>query len=446
MTALVDGRPANLAAYFRPGNVFTLTLTWTADALIGRTFTAALGGNALTVDITGDVMTITVSAAITTSLGLDAHTFSLTETTSGADQVIIIGSWVGSTSAATTQSTSVEVTAGTATASVSVVSISTAQEIIHDWDTDGWDVFTQQIVNPHNSATVATSVTDGRGRITGQANSTDGNRRDFWFRAGTEWADSEIVSLIWGGSIYDSSVATPQMGHVHRAVEVSTGVWRAYVVTNNVFGGNPAQQNRNVWETDGSTLTLGSNGNSNNFGSELSRQLTVVSARRVEVAVFSIGLSDLFVSNPNRLTGVASGAVMSTSCTDSSFTYTDLAINDFNYAQGYVQFVDPVSDTNISLAPVAGYVMPEDHRLYWPFWLKTKLVGTVLSVKVWPLGETEPPWTDDNFVGTFDTSGDNDPSPNISAAPTGSGYCGLVSAHLRSSAYLEFGEVTFRQL
>lgn len=122
MTVLVDARPPSLGAKFRPGNTFDLTLTWPVGVLDGRTFTATLDAAVLSVSVVGDTMTVSVSAAQTTTAGVGAHEFVLSETTGGLDQAVIVGRWVGSDQGATSQSTSVEVATGGATVTVQVVS------------------------------------------------------------------------------------------------------------------------------------------------------------------------------------------------------------------------------------------------------------------------------------------------------------------------------------
>lgn len=128
MTALLDGRPAGLDAFYRPGKTFTVTLTWPTGELADRTFTAALDETALTVDITDDVMTITASAAQTTTAGEGSHAFELVETTSGTETVIV-GTWVGSQRGAVSQSTSVTVADTAGSVEVQVVAVSAVGDL-----------------------------------------------------------------------------------------------------------------------------------------------------------------------------------------------------------------------------------------------------------------------------------------------------------------------------
>jgi len=92
---LLDGRPDAVDAFFRPGNTFTVVLTWPAGSLTGRTFTAALDAAALSLGVVGDVMTITVSEA-QTAAAEGSGDFVLTETTGGGTQELLAGTWAPS--------------------------------------------------------------------------------------------------------------------------------------------------------------------------------------------------------------------------------------------------------------------------------------------------------------------------------------------------------------
>jgi hypothetical protein len=122
VTVLVDGRPPGLNAFFRPGDPFTLELTWPTGTLAGRTFTATLGALALDVTINSDVMSIAATAAQTTATTAPV-TLILTEAVVGDDVTVIVGTWAPSSSASTYASADVTVTVATAAASVTVASV-----------------------------------------------------------------------------------------------------------------------------------------------------------------------------------------------------------------------------------------------------------------------------------------------------------------------------------
>ena len=119
MTALIDARPPGIDAFFRPGNTFTLTLTWPAASLGSRTFQAALDLASLSLSITGDVMTITASEA-QTAAATPLGAFTLTETTGGKTEILIVGRWEPSDGPSATSSSAVTVTTGPASVAVTV--------------------------------------------------------------------------------------------------------------------------------------------------------------------------------------------------------------------------------------------------------------------------------------------------------------------------------------
>lgn len=117
----VDVRPAALQALARPGNSLTFTLTWPAGYLVGKTWSASLGGTAVVPVIVGDVMTITISAAVTTALGTGRHTFLLSDTT-GDDQVRIAGRVLLTDSATESSDQTVDVTVASVAVAITVAS------------------------------------------------------------------------------------------------------------------------------------------------------------------------------------------------------------------------------------------------------------------------------------------------------------------------------------
>jgi len=92
---LLDGRPDAVDAYFRPGNTFTVVVTWPTGTLVGRTFTAALDAASLSLGVVSDVMTIIASEA-QTAAAAESGDFVLVETTGGGTQEILAGLWAPS--------------------------------------------------------------------------------------------------------------------------------------------------------------------------------------------------------------------------------------------------------------------------------------------------------------------------------------------------------------
>jgi len=127
MTALLDGRPSGLNAFFRPGDAFDFTLSWPAGALDGRTFTATLDDAELAVTADGDDLSISTSAAQTAAAS--EATFRLVETTGGTERAVLVGRWSASIDATTSHRAAVEVADGSHGVTVTVVESGTLGQI-----------------------------------------------------------------------------------------------------------------------------------------------------------------------------------------------------------------------------------------------------------------------------------------------------------------------------
>jgi hypothetical protein len=453
MPALVDARPAGIDLLFRPGTTLTLTLTWPSGLLVGRTFSATLDAVPLAVDVVGDTMTVEVTDTQTAAV-TEAAEWLLTEDVGGTPEPIMVGTWAPSDAAAARSQQSVTVTQGAVqvdvaalvsvglTSHVNAPSTEAHGVVVHSWRKDGWTPFDQFTISVDRSTTNTVSVNEDRGRITSAG--TDGSFREIRAHEDTNWEDSEIVSLWWSPSVMDTGTATPQMGHVHRFKEISPGVWSGYVVTNNITFSAYSTWNQNIWQTNLTTLTLGSNGGNKVFTDALNRQLGVQAVSRF--TGFGLWFNDYRVV-PNHLWGLAAGDVVSADVGDATFDETNLAVNAVNTIVGNVQLNENTVAQQVAVAQKfeTGTITPQSHRRWFPSWVKTQLRGTVLRVKVWRYMEPEPDWGQASNVVTFDTAGAGNPAPNATA-PTGSGLCGVVGAHLRNSAYMEYGDMTFRKL
>lgn len=109
MTVHVDTRPEGIDLMFRPGNSFTLELTW-PDSLTGRTFTSTVSSQSLSVTYSNTVMTIEMSDTQTDDYEINVP---LSWALSESGNEVIIGTWVPSynASARNSQSISVRTTA-----------------------------------------------------------------------------------------------------------------------------------------------------------------------------------------------------------------------------------------------------------------------------------------------------------------------------------------------
>lgn len=324
------------------------------------------------------------------------------------------------------------------------VSGSINQGSVTTWEdtASDWPGFTGLTVNTDGTAT-RPALTSGGYRATATAPaSTDGNRRDLLLADDTVLADSEICTLNIGGDVYDSggSGQTAQMGHAHRVVEISPGTYRAIVITNNIFLTAADVINCNVWQFNGgaaASLILGSNGASKTYGQRLDRQMQLTSRQRVDlfdVAIFS-------VSEPWKLIALAAGELVTTDSQNAAFDFANAALASVDYSLGTIAVPDA---TAADVAPTFDYgtITPAPNKRVWPYWMKSRVIGTKAYVKCWPYGRAEPAWSDSSYVLTADFAGANNPSPLIAAPPSGEGQAGLVIAHMRNSHTMIYGPVS----
>ncbi len=93
MTQKVDARPRGLDLQYRPGTTRTLSMTWPAGYLAGRTFTSTLGGTPLALTIVGDTMTVVADDVVTAQHADDVATWLLLEDIDGTPEPQLIGRW-----------------------------------------------------------------------------------------------------------------------------------------------------------------------------------------------------------------------------------------------------------------------------------------------------------------------------------------------------------------
>lgn len=132
MPSPLDGRPEAVNVWFRPGNEFALPFTWEdTGALTGRTFTATLDAANLGVAIVGDVLTVTMTDE-QTAAAAETGDFTLTETTGGISDAVIVGSWHSSNNPAAEQHpTAVTVRESAGAVTVTAQGIPTAVGNLH---------------------------------------------------------------------------------------------------------------------------------------------------------------------------------------------------------------------------------------------------------------------------------------------------------------------------
>jgi len=285
MTALLDGRPPALDAFYRPGKTFTHTSTWTAGYLAGRTFTASLDGVLLAVTIDGDTMTITASAVQTTTAGDGEHTFELTETTGGMTEPAVIGSWSGSDRAATSGRTTVNVTDSAGTVEVTVLGNTPRPNTP---DLRGQDSEWAEIVfSTHDASCPATAVTFEHGQLvargSGAGSGTRSGRRTVLVVPGSPGGYSRIRSR-WSGA-GTAGPLVPQRGHMHGIGDQADGMRRGVIFWHDIVFSAPWVFNLAVWHTDPADLA---NGFVVNNGALTDRANVTAAARASNVVTLTV--------------------------------------------------------------------------------------------------------------------------------------------------------------
>ena len=319
----------------------------------------------------------------------------------------------------------------------------------HNFDVVGWTGFTEVLVNDDtptgNSSTQTTSIVNNRGRITNSG--TQGNMRKWYLRDDTVWMDSEICSLWYGSDVFSSSGTNPssaQSGHVHRAYLDGGGVYRGIVVTNNIFLSDTNVVNGNVWNSSGGALLLGTNGGQKTYSSKYLRRECRING--VDRFIFGSSINEYSVT-PHHRHGIDIG----TECVvDASLDATfDVATAQpvLGSDNGLLTFTDAEAGAAVSWKFEAGTIIPTtiSARRFWPYWVKTRVIGSKLWTKVWREMDEEPSWGNTDACSVYDFQGANISTPGA-AYPSQAGKCGIVGAHIRNTRYLEYSNFTARKL
>lgn len=235
-----------------------------------------------------------------------------------------------------------------------------------------------------------------------------------------------------------------QGGQFHRAYVDGGGVWRAIVVTNNIFLSDTNVVNANVWNSSAAALALGNAGGSKTYTDDfLRRSLRVYAVDRFLFA----GSINEYYGSPNNRNGLEVGTMCTVDCVlDNTFDIaTEQAIT--GVGPGLVTFTDVESGAAVSYKAEQGTVIPTtvSARRFWPYWVKSRLIDNILQVKVWREKDPEPDWSSADAVNTYDFTGANAPAPTA-LYPDQPGQCGLIGAHIRNTRYLEYGHFSCKEL
>ena len=331
--------------------------------------------------------------------------------------------------------------------------VTDVSEVRHLFARDGWNGWVQQPVTQDGDQVFELSVEGGYGRVTG-TESAQSNKRDFLLHPRMEAENGEITAVFKGPSTYVSSpsVNRPQQGLVLRYQEVEPGVHSAYVVWYDVFAGNPAIQNVNVWRGDGETTTL-AQAAGGQFSAEIARDLRVLGVRRISFLggineyccqpyhLHGLTASDTVTIDVNTSVASVEGEPPELTLTDDA-TYDETSVNPSNpdRLRGTFQVADSTETAAEAYKAADGIVtLDNPAKRFFPYVLKARLVGDTVFVKAWR-GRYDPEPDDWQAVVTVATDDD------VPALPEGPGLWGVMAGHAHDGSYMEFGDISFKRL
>lgn len=326
-------------------------------------------------------------------------------------------------------------------------------EVVHDWNVDGWTPFNTILINDDvptgTPGTQTLSVVNSRGRITNSG--TQESMRIVYEHDDTLWMDSEVTSLWFGSDVFNNTgtnPALPQGGHFHRGYYDEDGNYRVIAISNNIFLSDVNVINANVWNHDVTEappggLDIGTNGAQKAYSDiHLLRQARICGVNR-----FAFGSTYNEYQVTPGLHGFSVGEmVIADALLDATFDEaTPKAIA--GAAVGMIQIVDTEAGPNVTAKFEAGTITGSSihGQKYWPYWVKSRLIGSKLWVKVWRYLLPEPDWADPNAVFTADFAAANNPAPDA-LYPDEPGRCGLVGNHIRNNRWFEYGYFSAKKL
>lgn len=337
----------------------------------------------------------------------------------------------------------------------------------HVWasqGTSGWSPMNINPGNPDGSTVPATlSVSGLKGRTS--RSQTGGNEREVFVRDGTDWADSEIRSTLYGPDA--ATWAAPndgvQTGHVHRAQLMDDGVhFRGIVITQNVIFSGIYIWNIGVWNGTSIAGTVHIKAGTSMQPQVLGQSRILAVERYSNAGVWTDrfyvdSIDQCEVGDTVSVYGLATTA----------FNRTDLTVTLVQpgpiggagvLGKGKAMIECTKTGTTaavVAFTPDLGVMSPAfiggtiaDVKFANPVKLASRVVGTDLWVKAWRADHGEPDWEDPWSSTHMDFSGAlvEDGSGNPMETPTGPGKCGIVSNHLYSGAAALFGDVTMKAL
>lgn len=265
-----------------------------------------------------------------------------------------------------------------------------------------------------------TSGTNGELTFT-QAGSFGNQRQAFL----TQWraADSEILSL-WGPpSTFTTTPSTnkPQIGHLHRVSQLPDGrTYQGIAVFHDAFLGGPGSLHCEVVTFDGVTLTQLQDAP---LSKSLGKSMRVWWGRRfqfggplAEYLVDPKGMRLIEVGDIVRVTGMAASG-MDTAASGVPVHSVVEADNYFRLNFGSPDQVDAAAGGTVTWVDTNNTA-----EAVMPYWVRSRVDGTLLRVKQWVHGELEPLAWDHSVVFTH------------ALTPLADGWNGLWTGHAQNGS------------
>jgi len=319
----------------------------------------------------------------------------------------------------------------------------------HDWGRSDWSSLNPVVITADGAQSFATSIVDGKGRLSGPL--SNGSLRVAYLLPNTNWADSEMRSVIWGPAT-TWATNNAQQGHLHRVREYSPGQWEAIGIwTSVVFGGDYSYLHVASVRWDGTYNSLKQSGGSMTGAQDSSyidRTLSIINIQRWQ---FVSWFNQYHAIQPDRFKFITtSDTVTASDFADATFNETNKNLFGIDLNLNKFIIVDDTDTNAVDPTHVgAGIIRPSSGSLqkrWTPFVMATRVIGgdanTVpIEIKRWRLGEPEPDWGEPRVRRGTVTS--NGTVPSLALGP---GQNALWNAHFYNGSGGDWGNISCHKL